>query len=186
MSEQYKSSHEHKETIHSHEVNTEALQKKHEKELSTAEKEHGSKEHIEAIRNKVEQQAPIKQEQNHSEKEQPKHHPVLVNKQLKDMAFSRTMTRTRKKLSAPSRTFSKIVHVSAIEKSSEFVGKTIARPSSMLAGAFIAFVGTSALLWATKYYGYKYNYLLVILLFIGGAIAGIAIETLWRIRTKKQ
>jgi hypothetical protein len=56
----------------------------------------------------------------------------------------------------------------------------------MLAGAFIAFVGTSILLWVTRYYGYTYNYLLVILLFIGGAIVGVAGEGLWRLLRKNK
>lgn len=185
MSEQYRGSHEHKETEKSsHETNSELLQEKHERELTQSEKEHGSNEHLEAIRNKVEQQEPLKHEVTHNEKEQHANHPVLVNKQLKNMAFSRSMTRTRKKLSAPSRVFSKIVHNDMVDKSSEFIGKTIARPSSMLAGAFTAFVGTSALLWITRYYGYEYNYLLVILLFIGGALAGVAVEGLLRLVRK--
>jgi hypothetical protein len=185
--EQYHGGHEHKETLSSQEAHSESLHNKRERELTKAEKEHGSTEQIEAIRLKVEKQAPLQtQEQSHKENEQPKHHhPVLVNKQLKDMAFSRSMTRTRKKLSAPSRAFSKVVHAPIIDKSSELVGKTVARPSSMLAGAFLAFVGTSILLWVTRYYGYTYNYLLVILLFVGGAIAGIAGEGLWRIIRKR-
>jgi hypothetical protein len=189
MSEQYHGSNEHKEALSSHEVHSEALHNKHERELTEAEKraeeEHGSEQQLDAIRQTVEKQAPLAVEHPHKENEHAKQHPVIVNKHLKDMAFSRSMTRTRKKLSPPSRAFSKIVHTSVVDKSSEFVGKTVARPSSMLAGAFIAFVGTSILLWATRYYGYTYNYLLVILLFVGGAIIGVAGEGVWRLLRKK-
>lgn len=185
MSEQYHGKNEHKEALASHEVNSEALRSKHEREPTKAEKEHGSEQQLEAIRKTVEKQAPFAHELPQKENEHTNQHPAVVNKHIKDMAFSRSMTRTRKKLSPPSRAFSKIIHTSVVDKSSEFVGKTVARPSSMLAGAFVAFVGTSALLWVTRYYGYTYNYLLVILLFVGGAIAGVAGEGLWRLLRKK-
>lgn len=188
MSEQHHGNHEHESSPEtSHEATSDALKQKHERELTHVEKQHGSDEHLEAIRNKVERQAPTEHQQHsHTEKDHTNNHPVLVNKQLKDMAFSRSMTRVRKRLSAPSRTFSKVIHVPVIDKSSEFIGKTVARPSSMLTGAFVAFVGTSALLWITRRYGYEYNYLLVILLFVGGAILGVAIEGLWRLTHKKE
>ena len=188
MSEQFKDNHEYKESTEtSHEASSDVLKQKHERELTHVEKQHGSNEHLEAIRNKVERQAPNEHQQHlHAEKDHANNHPVLVNKQLKDMAFSRSMTRVRKKLPAPSRAFSKVIHNSAVDKSSEFIGKTIARPTSMLTGAFVAFVGTSALLWITRHYGYEYNYLLVILLFVGGAILGASIEGLWRMTHKNR
>jgi general stress protein CsbA len=186
MSEKYHSSHEQGEIPKSHEVTNDSLKNKLERELTAEEEKHGSEENLEAIRRKVEKQAPIQHERPHSEKEQTKNHPVLVNKQLKDMAFSRSMTRTQKKLSAPSRAFSKVVHTPIIDTTSEFVGKTIARPSGVLTGAFISFVGTSVLLWATRYYGYTYNYLLVILLFVGGMVAGMTIEGLWHVIRRKK
>jgi hypothetical protein len=55
----------------------------------------------------------------------------------------------------------------------------------MMGGAIFAFIGTSILLWATKHYGYEYNYLLIILLFVGGAIIGLLGETLLNLRHKK-
>lgn len=187
MSEKIQFDNENNETHKSYEAHSEALKNRQEKELSNAEKKHGSSEEIERIRAKLEHQAPIIEEVGHIENESPAHsHPVIINKQLKDMAFSRSMTRTRKKLSKPSRAFSKVVHTEVIDKSSEFIGKTIARPSGMLAGAFIAFVGTSALLWITRHYGYTYNYLLVILLFIGGMAIGLLGEGLLRLLRKNK
>jgi hypothetical protein len=185
MTEKYHGNHEHGEIPKLHEVNNEAFQNRKEREITDEERKHGSEEHLNTLRQTIEKQVPLHHERPHSEKEQHKNHPVIVNKQLKDMAFSRSMTRTRKKLSAPSRAFSKVIHISTIDKSSEFVGKTVARPSGMLAGAFIAFIGTSALLWATRYYGYTYNYLLVILLFVGGMFVGIAGEGLLHILRRK-
>jgi cation transport ATPase len=186
MSEKFKPQGEHGEIHKSHEVHSDALKNKHERELTKAEKEHGSNEDLEKIREKIEHQAPLKNERSHSEKEHSSHsHPVIINKQLKDMAFSRSMTRTRKKLSRSSRAFSKVIHNSTIDKSSEFVGKTVARPSGMLTGAFLAFIGTSALLWITRHYGYTYNYLMVVILFVGGMLLGLGLEGLYKTLRKK-
>jgi hypothetical protein len=174
----------HHERVEHHKPNHEHLEhqpKNHEKELTHAEKSHGKKEHVEHLTKKVEQQAISREKIAHTEKEQPKQHPVIANKQLKDMAFIRAMTRVRKKLPAPSRAFSKIAHNSAVDRISETTGKTIARPSGLIAGSFIAFVGTSALLWITRYYGYEYNYLVALLLFAGGMMLGLLGEGLYKL-----
>jgi len=168
-------------------VNNERVTNISERELTKSEKEYGSEEQLDRLQKQVEQQALSKNEiaQTHSERGHPGQHPVLVRKDIKEMQFSRAMTRVRKKLSLPSRTFSKVIHVSTIDKSSEFISKTIARPSGMLAGSLLAFIGTSALLWVTKFNGYEYNYLVVIILFVGGMILGITVEGLWRLLRKR-
>lgn len=186
MSEQHQPKHEQGEQLKHTEHSTENLKAHHEKELTTAEKQHGNQEHLNQLAKTVEQAAVSGKEMGNTENEQRGNHPVLVNAHLKAMAFSRAMTRTRKKLSAPSRAFSKVAHISAVDKPSEFIGKTVARPAGMMWGAIFAFVGTSALLWITRRYGYEYNYLVVILLFVGGAIFGTALEGLFYvIRGKK-
>ena len=108
-------------------------------------------------------------------------HPAIVNKQLKEMAYERALTRTRKHLSIPSRLFSKAIHSKILDRPSEAIGNTVARPSSMLGGAFFALVGTSLLLWITKKYGYEYNYLATILMFGGGMIVGLIVESIFKL-----
>ncbi len=157
-----------------------------EHKLTDQEKEHGSREQLEKIAQSVEKQAVSGREYAKGEHEQPKQHPLLVNKQLKDIAFSRTLTRIRKKLSVQSRIFSKVIHNPVVDKPSEIIGKTIIRPASMLSGAVFAFIGTSTLLWVTRHYGYRYNYLVAILLFIIGALIGVITEGLWRLIKKKR
>lgn len=183
MSEQFKPTHEHQsEKTPSHERVERHSGAQIEKELTSAEKQHGNEKHVEQLSRHVEQKAISGKEHSTGESESThNHHPVLVNAQLKDMAFSRAMTRTRKQLSPVSRTFSKVVHNKVVDRVSETVGSTIARPTSMLWGAVFAFIGTSALLWITRYYGYEYNYLVAILLFIFGAIAGLAAEGIIRL-----
>ncbi len=150
-----------------------------EREVTSQEKEHGQQKQVEELhKTAVEKAATKEQHQERIESNIPtkKHHPMLVNKQLKDMAYMRALTRTRKKLSAPARAFSKAIHSDILDKPSEAIGKTIARPSGMLGGAFFAMIGTSLLLWVTRHYGYEYNYLAAILLFAVGMVAGLLLE----------
>lgn len=147
------------------------------KELEAkAESQHGPEHSVEQIARTVEQHAISGKEMSRGDHADNRHHPVLINKQLKDMAYSRTMVRVRKRLSAPSRLLSRAVHSKVLERPSELASTTIARPSSMLGGAFIAAIGTSLLLWITKRYGYEYNYLAIVLLFAAGMILGLGVE----------
>jgi len=142
---------------------------------------HGNNEQLETHRSNVEQHAITATETAHLgvENEQPKNtHPLIASLQLKTASWTRQMTRTRKRLNPIDRTASKIIHSPIIDKPSKFIGKTIARPQGMLWGSVAAFIGTSALLWATNHYGYEFNYLLVVLLFLGGSLLGTAIEGL--------
>lgn len=179
MSEQHPQHHERNgELLKPIESSSEHHKNHHEREITEAEKQHGNKEQLAKLHEAAEKHAISGKERSAGEQQQAKNHPVLVNAQLKDMAFSRAMTRTRKRLSPVSRGFSKVIHSPAIDKPSEFIGKTIARPQGMLWGAVFAFIGTSGLLWITKHYGYEYNYLLAIILFVIGAVVGTAIEGL--------
>jgi hypothetical protein len=183
MSEKF--THRSPESSHAHGGETEH-RTRHEAEIPQHAHEHGNEEQLEAQRLVVEQHAKSAHEHAHSKQENTPHHPVLINKQLKETAFSRSMIRTRKKLSAPSRALSKVIHTPVIEQTSETLSKTVARPSSMLGGAFFALLGTSILLWVTRRYGYEYNYLAVILLFGGGLVIGLSIEGLWRLLSKNR
>ena len=100
---------------------------------------------------------------------------------LKKDAYKQLLKRTQKKLSKPSRTFSKFIHKPTIESVSEITGKTLARPSGLLGGGVGAFIGSATLLFTARHYGFTYNYSLFILLFVGGFLAGVALEFLLRL-----
>ncbi len=170
--------------VPNHEI--EALAEKLNRELgSNAEKAANYQQNTENLTNRVEQLAVSGKEMGHSDVADRKQHPVLINKQLKEMAYSRAMTRVRKHLSIPSRVLSRAVHSKALEKPSELIGNTVARPSGVLGGAFVAAIGSSILLWLTKHFGYSYNYLAVIMLFVAGLILGLSVEAIWKIVKKR-
>lgn len=110
----------------------------------------------------------------------------LVNKELKGIALQRVLTRTRKQLSAPGRLISRIIHQPVVEAVSSAAEKTIARPSGFLIGSIVACAGSAIFLYAARTYGFRYNFLTIIFLFVGGYLLGTTIELVWRLIKIKQ
>lgn len=144
---------------------------------------HEHAEKLEEIRVKAEQEAKAAEiTKSELAPEKPDNdQPLYINRELKDMAYKRTLKRTRSRLPAPLRPLSKFIHQPAVEAISEFGAKTIARPSGVLAGGITAFLGSSLVLWVSRHYGYEYNFLLFALLFIGGFFVGLILELLIRL-----
>jgi hypothetical protein len=144
---------------------------------------HEHAEKLDEIRNEAKAEAKPRDEvlAGHNREKEPEAPSGMVNRELKDMAYSRTLTRIRKDLPLPERAFSKVIHNKTIDSLSEAGSKTIARPSGILAGGFFAFLGSSVFLWISKHYGYEYNFLLFALLFAAGFALGLAIELLFRL-----
>jgi hypothetical protein len=99
-----------------------------------------------------------------------------MQRELKQVAYTRGMERIRSNLSAPERAFSKLVHNPAVDAVSNGVGRTLARPSGILAGALAALIGSTLLVYFSRHYGFTYNYLIFVLLYIGGYALGLVIE----------
>lgn len=116
----------------------------------------------------------------HHKDDEPAAAPGLVNRDLKDTKYKRTLQSVRKDLSAPERALSKVVHNPVVDAISTTAEKTVARPSGLLAGSICAFVGSSLFLWIAKHYGYTYNFLLMTIFFAGGFVIGLLIEFLLR------
>ena len=94
-----------------------------------------------------------------------------VTRELKNMMRVRTLNRVRKELPAPQRALSKIVHAKPVEVASAIGEKTIARPVGLLGGGFAALVGSAITFYMAKHYGFRYNLLLFLLLFVVGYAA---------------
>ncbi|MEO5950828.1 MAG: hypothetical protein ABIQ04_05280 [Candidatus Saccharimonadales bacterium] len=77
-----------------------------------------------------------------------------IGKAERQASYNATMKQVRSELSGPSRTFSKVIHNSVVEKTSDAVGSTVARPNAILAGAVVAFLVTLGVYLVAKYYGY--------------------------------
>lgn len=108
---------------------------------------------------------------------------------LKSTAYERTLGRIQHKLPKSARAFSKAIHAPLVDKVSEISTKTVARPSGLLGGSICAFLGSVIVLYYSKHYGFKYNYLLLFLLFVSGFVLGATLElVLWLVyyRRKRQ
>ena len=108
---------------------------------------------------------------------EPTHAAVKkVTRQEKDIAYNKTLKEVRSQMSAPSRAFSSIIHIPAVEKTSEIVGTTIARPNAILAGSLSALILVSAVYWVAKTYGYPLSGFETIGAFILGWIVGLMVD----------
>jgi flagellar biosynthesis GTPase FlhF len=183
MAETLKDQHENHE---SYSVSPETAQEAHEKapQRHESEHKHNLEENIEQIRHKAEKAA-IESDKTRAEAQQQDetHAPKdsFVNKELKDMAYARTMNRVRQQLSPVGRKFSKLVHQPVVDTVSEGVAKTVGRTSGLFGGGLVALVGTSVYYWISKHYGYDYNFLIYLMLLAGGFVVGWLIEMLWNI-----
>lgn len=110
--------------------------------------------------------------------QEPATAPTLVTAETRRAATNATLKHVRRRLPAAERALSRVVHQPVIKALSETGGKTVSRPSGLLGGGACAFLGSGAYLYLAKHIGFQYNYLMFILLFVGGFVIGLAVELL--------
>lgn len=106
--------------------------------------------------------------------------PLYINRELRKLSLDQSLRSIRRKLSAPDRALSRVIHQPAIKAISEVSSKSVARPSGLLGGGVCAFLGSLAYLYLTRHIGFTYNYLLFALFFIGGFAVGLVLEVILR------
>lgn len=102
--------------------------------------------------------------------------PSRPDKKQLDDSFNRSMSNIRKEMKPASRTFSKVIHNKAVEKTSDAVAKTIARPNLIIAGGLGTLVLCSVVYLIAKQYGYTLSGFEAIGTFILGWSIGAIIE----------
>ena len=96
-----------------------------------------------------------------------------ISKKDKAASFKKHMETVQAEMPAPQRVFSKLIHLPIVEKTSEFVGSTIARPNAILSGAVVAFFLVLAVYILAKNLGYVLSGFETIGAFIVGWVLGI-------------
>lgn len=96
-----------------------------------------------------------------------------ISKKERDASFKKHMKQVQAEMSAPQRAFSKVIHNKAIEKTSEVVGATVARPNAILSGAIAAFVLVLVVYLLAKNLGYVLSGFETIGAFIVGWVLGV-------------
>lgn len=79
--------------------------------------------------------------------------PHATKKQRKD-SYESTMKQIQSEMKASSRTFSKVIHNKTVERASDAVAVTVARPNAVLAGSMTATFLTLFAYLVAKHYGY--------------------------------
>jgi hypothetical protein len=100
------------------------------------------------------------------------------DKAMKKASFNKTMKETQAHMPTPSRAFSKVIHSRGVERTSEVVGSTVARPNAILAGSLTAFLVTLGIYLFARYYGYPLSGFETIGSFILGWMLGILFDYL--------
>lgn len=137
--------------------------------------------HVESLQARAEAQAisgkEVSQVENHAKDET---HSFGITRELKQDAYNRTLKKIQGNLGTSDRIFSKVVHQPVIEKVSNGLAKTIARPSAFLGGSLGALLGSAILVYMSRHYGFSYNYAAVFATFVIGYITALTIESIVR------
>lgn len=101
--------------------------------------------------------------------------PRQITKDDRAASYQKTMKKMQSELPPASRTFSKVIHNPAVEKASEAIGNTVARPNLIIAGALGA-IASVIVYFVARHYGYVLSGSETIILFGCGWVIGAIIE----------
>jgi flagellar biosynthesis GTPase FlhF len=185
MSEKYPSNH-HENSPAPHEEHAHKSAEHHLNHAEQLRHQHEQAEKLEEARHHAEHEAQSAEqiaENLASRHEQPRQEPseMHANRELKEMAYQRLLTRARRHMRPYSRAMSHFIHQPFIDNVSEVSGKTIGRPSGILGGATVALLGTTAYYYITKHYGYNYNSFVFLTLMACGFILGWVLEFTYKL-----
>ena len=99
-----------------------------------------------------------------------------ISKKDRNASYKKTMSHIQSEMPVVNRTFSKVIHNPVIEKTSEVVGSTIARPNAIAAGAISAFVVSFLVYMIARYYGYPLSGFETIGSFVAGWLLGLLFD----------
>ena len=134
----------------------EQLKKLHEQLEKKAETGEDKGERIESARRETEGAFAKERGREHKSGGEPNARGVRhATKKQREESFETTMKQIRAEMSAPSRTFSKVIHNKTVEKVSTAVGSTVARPNAILAGSTASILLTLFVFMVAKQYGYR-------------------------------
>lgn len=128
---------------------------------------------VEALKQAISVEAGGKEKNNDNKDASPAVRRGVISKKQKEASFKNTMKHVQNELPAGSRAFSKVIHAKGVEKTSEVLGATVARPNAILAGAVCAFILTLGVYVLAKTIGYKLSGFETIAAFIVGWTLGI-------------
>jgi len=161
-----------------HQKHSELIHKYEQKTLGTEAPQHNEVENArkEALDYALEE----KQYKPHEQHETAPIRPSVASGAKLKQSFDKTMDRVRTDMPLPQKVFSKLIHNQAVEKASDIVGSTVARPDAILSGSACAFVLTTAIYFTARYYGFSLSGSETIATFVAGWLLGLLFDLLKR------
>jgi hypothetical protein len=155
-------------------------------ERLAAEKLQDRRERVEKAENRTEQAekareaiAKVETPRPAAEKEYTPQHRSLSGLDRR-LNFRQTMVSMQSRLGPVSRSFSKFIHNPVVERTSDAVGKTIARPSAALGATTTALVVGLILYFTARFYGFSLRGPELVLAFVVGGIIGLLVEAIYK------
>lgn len=141
------------------------------------ERTHEGERSVESARAEALEQAATSEKESHP-RQAPENHEQkrTITKKDKEQSFNTTMREVRSQLSPTSRTFSKVIHQPAVEKASEVLGSTVARPNAILSGSLCAFLVTATFYIIARFNGYPLSGTEAIASFVAGWLLGLLVD----------
>lgn len=100
--------------------------------------------------------------------------------------FDVQMDGVRAEMDGGSKLFSRIIHIKVIERVSDTIATTIARPNAMFSGSISAFIVITAVYFLARHYGYRLSGSEAIGAFILGWVMGIIYDYLSSLSNKRR
>jgi hypothetical protein len=102
--------------------------------------------------------------------------PRVIDRELKKVGLRQELKQVRRKLPARQRALSRVVHQPAVRAVSDAASQSLSRPSGLLGGGLVAFIGSLGYMYLTKHDKAHYNYFVFLALFATGFVVGLILE----------
>lgn len=146
----------------------------HEREQAIAAERSQERREVEARKEALEQAAKVeKSKLLEARKDSPAEKRGPATRREREDRFNRTMREVRLQMPGPSRIFSSLIHHPVVEKVSDALGGTVARPNAIAAGSVVAFLATLSIYLVARFYGYPLSGTETIAAFALGWIIGV-------------
>lgn len=149
-----------------HEQNRNRVEKAAEKQVDRHEQADSARHEIEKVT--IEKEAKKHEKAHEQSPAERKHNTKAARKK----AYTAIVKQTQTELPTLSRAFSKVIHNPVVDKVSETLGNTVARPNAVLSGAVFAFLLTIAVYVIARLNGYPLTGTETIAAFIIGWLLG--------------
>ncbi len=182
---------------HGHETVEAGHEAAHERERSTAEtapEQSAARSHAEelgrkaAAEKRVEAARPAEADQLKAGLDATPNEPQIqaaLTTEQRQQTLRTFLGQIRHHMSGTDQAFSKFIHKPSVNTISEAGGKTLFRPSGIMAGGLFALVGSGYYFYAVKQTGFGYNFTLAVLLFVGGFAVGLLVESILKLVSKR-